>query len=244
MKIQITKRNIGNFIIESNLKKGDGFKIVLEFLEKLFIEFSKQATKYMNSISNDTPFAYKERQLHSLLAPAISNLTDIFLMEQPIYRVWDKRKNRDGIDYSGWLDYWCRFNNYDFFIEVKHGYAAYRNDIIRKCNKKNWVSSITQLDNAKKEAKNYKTQSKGVFLVALNFVTIFYGTKKEESDPQFDLNILSEIKNNYNEELSPQPNWSALWMLHEELYKNSFLELRKNNEYYPGIIALANIKLI
>lgn len=243
MKKQITKRRIGKFIIDFTLKRQGDDRTVLEFLDKLFIVFSKQATKYMNSISNDTPFAYRERQMHSLLAPAISNITDSFLMEQPLFRVCDKRKNRDGVDYRGWLDYWCRYNNYDFFIEVKHGYSAYSSKIIREINRRKWEISITQLDNSKKEAKNYKNHSKGVFLVALNFVTIYFGSKKRESCPKFDLNTISKIKDNYCN-LKPQPNWSALWMLHEDLYNNSFSEFENKNEYYPGIIALAKIKLV
>jgi len=119
----ITLRNIGKLNIKSDIGDGIGRRIANDFLNKLFEGFARQSSVYIKAIG-EAPFAYRERQLHSIFAPALARFTTAFLMEHPLSRQWSKAKKLEHIDYTGWLDYWCRYRDFDFFIEIKHDYSA------------------------------------------------------------------------------------------------------------------------
>ena len=241
-----TIRNCGKINIINEIRDGEGRRIAADFMDKLFSAFIKRASKYMRSI-DDAPFAYRERQLHSIFAPAISTITDIFLMEQPIERKWNKKINKDFKDYNGWLDYWCRYRNTDFFIEIKHNYDALtKNNNIRKTTIKNWeYANNTQLENIINEAKTYSECCKGVILFSLQVIT-FYRIIKNDKPSEFgsDFNAMITAQNNYLSNLTPQPNWIGLWTLHEELYNSSCKKYEKQTEYYPGVMLIAKIREI
>ena len=237
-----TIRNIGKINFISDIGDGTGRRIAKEFLNKILIEFAKQSTKYINAIY-DAPFSYKERQLHSILAPALSKITAAFLMESPIERQWSKRKKEDIRDYTGWLDYWCRYKNVDFFIELKHNFDSYRTSIVRKETLQNWsLMNNSQLAMLQKEAKRYSEFCKGVLLVSLHVVTIYeYLQNHKEPKSIGDIEKLIEIQKNYYDKLNPSPNWSGLWILNENLIKKSKDEIEAHNQYYPGVMMIAKV---
>lgn len=240
-----TIKDVGKIKIESDIKDGEGKRITNDFLRKLLKEFAKQSTRYMKSVS-DTPFAYGERQLHSILAPAISKITPTFLMEQPIEREWSKLNKLDFFDSQGLLDYWCRYRDVDFFIEIKHGYDAYSTNTIKKSTKSDWAyMNKEQLQLIKKEAKAYSKNSKGVILLALHIITI-YETCKLGQAPKSQENIveLSWIKDNYYSQLKPKPNWGGLWIPKNSLVENCNDESEINETYYPGVVFISKVSNI
>ena len=237
-----TIRNVGKIKIINEIGDGIGRRVASDFLDRLIVTFAKQSTKYIRSIS-DAPFAYRERQLHSIFAPAISTITDSFLMEYPIERKWDEERKKDWNDYTGWLDYWCRYRNIDFFIELKHNYDSYKNDEIRKDTFANWdYMNNTQLEIVKNEAKRHSEFCKGVLLVSLQVVTI-YDKMQTTKIPQScgDVDTLVSTQKNYFENLNPKPNWSGLWMLNDDIYDLSSREYDTQTEYYPGVMLIAKV---
>jgi hypothetical protein len=97
----------------------------------------------------------------------------------------------------------------------------------------------------KKEARGYKKNCSGVYLIALHYITIFNGTSNNVlTFPVVENEKLIYIQDNYFCNLKPKPNWSALWILNKKLYNNSFSKFNKKNEFYPGVLITAKIDLI
>lgn len=229
-----------SIIIVSNIGDGKGRRIVKAFLDQLFENVAEQASKYMDQI-DDAPYAYRELQLHSLLAPSIAKLTDVFLMEQPVTRNWSLKKKHSLDDSNGRLDYWCRYKKYDYFIELKHSYDAYNTNNIKTSTVERWDNMTSQLKKSKKEALKYSEHCNGVFLIAMQAITV-YETANEPSSIE-NLERLLEIQKNYlySEKFNPSPNWSALWIVPKKYITKTSVELDKSNEYYPALIIQARV---
>ena len=137
-----TLRNLGKTNIINKIGDGEGRRIASDFMDKVLIGFAKQSAKYINAVY-EAPFVYSEKQLHSVLAPVISNIAETFLMEHPLERKWEIESEPTFESYTGSLDYWCRYRGLDLFIELKHDRDAYKNDNIRQEAHKNWKKMNT-----------------------------------------------------------------------------------------------------
>lgn len=129
------KSGRANILISNEEYDDESYKISHEFVKDLFKVFVKLAIKFSNNQYNiiDKPYLYRERQLDSLIIPALSLICDgCVIGELPLIR---SSKFED--DSSGRIDYWCIYKEYSFVIEVKHGYDNYKNDITRKRHIKN-----------------------------------------------------------------------------------------------------------
>jgi hypothetical protein len=91
---------IGKVNYMSQLEDGISKRITNDFLTRIVEEFAKQTSRYMDAIE-DIPFVYRERQLNSILATALSRITDIFLMELPLKREWTSVSREDYNDSHG-----------------------------------------------------------------------------------------------------------------------------------------------
>lgn len=186
-------------------------RIAHDFLSTLFEEFTIQSAKYINAV-HEAPFAYRERQLHSMIAPALSKMTDAFLMESPIYRKWLKQAKKDSKRH-GWLDYWCQFRDIEFFLELKHSYGSYKTGYIRQEIKKNWEVLNEQLQAAKAEAKEYSNECLGVMLVDIHVILLYeYIVIKKLAESKGEQDTQKKIQSVYHNGLNPKPNWSGLWV--------------------------------
>jgi len=237
-----TIRESGKINIISNIGDGSGRRVANDFLNKLTVEFAKQSTKYINEVY-EAPFAYKEKQLHSIIAPSIAKLTNAFIMECPVSRQWSKIRKQNYEDSHGWLDYWCRYRGVDFFIEIKHNYVSFKTINIRKNSHENWdYMNNRQLNLVKKEAKIYKDYSKGVLLISFHVITIYdYLQKRKKTKCFDDKERLIMAQKNYYENLKPSPNWSNLWILKNDLVRNSSEESKTHKTYYPGLIFISKV---
>lgn len=238
----ITLRNIGKINVINEIGDGVGRRVASDFLQNFIIEFAKQATTYIN-VTYDAPFAYRERQLHSIIAPALSNFTDSFLMEHPIQRKWIRRRKDELNEYTGWLDYWCRYRYMEFFIEVKHDFGSYKSKNIRDTTFEKWDYMInTQLKRIRSEAKSFSENCKGVLLIGLQAITVYENIQYlKEPQSLNDHDTIETIQRTYYNKLRPAPNWSALWLIHPELINKSHWEYKKQKEYYPAVIFLAKV---
>jgi hypothetical protein len=238
----VTLRNLGKINTINNIGVGKGERIASDFMEKLVLGFAKQSAKYINAVS-EAPFSYSERQLHSVLAPVISNIAEAFLMEHPMERKWESESESTLESYTGFLDYWCRYRGLDLFIELKHDRDAYKNDNIRKEALHNWdYMNNKQLERVKDEAKRFSEHSKGVLLIALHAFTVYETLpNSKESLAREDIETLLSSQLNYFNNLDPKPNWCGLWVLHRDLFDRCTRDFEIKKSYFPGVILVAKI---
>lgn len=182
------------------------------------------------------PFAFKERQLHSVLCPALFDLTGTSLMEVPLERKQLLGSRRSGRvkRRKGWVDYTCCYGRprVDFFIEVKHGWNCCSNAIVRAEINKKWLSSIRQLRSVKGQVKGWLS-NKGAIRLALLFV--FHYTQKEMA---FSLEEILRQHQMIHDALSRnKPHWHALFHVKKK-YRGPF-EYEKSTEFHPAMSVYA-----
>lgn len=173
----------------------------------------------------------------------MDKITDNFLMESPVNRNWSQSDD-DKNDAHGWVDYWCEYKNYSYYIELKHGFKAYKSKLIRKNVKEEWETAYNQLDSLVDEINLEKEYSKGVFKIMLHVLPIYLHSSSESIKCEIEIEDLIEQQINSMEEISKlyQPNWSALWKLDDNLCKEySFIN---GFEKYPAVLILAKVSEI
>jgi len=234
-------RTIGDLYIESRLSDGAGIRVTNDFLSKLTKGFAKRTSRFMYAHVG-VPFVQKERQLHSLLIPALADITDMFMIEFPIKRNWSSLSTRDFDDSHGWVDYWCRYRDIVFFIELKHGFISSKTGLVNQSLHETWGKAREQLDVIEKEVDIHKEWSSGVFRIALEIVPLYETVNSGEPKILSDLDNMFKIQKNCIDELNPSPNWSAIWRLHKELAGPH--QFTNTKECYPGIVFLARVSKI
>ena len=70
----IKKYNLSFVETFSGNDEGESFVVAKDLVNNLFFSMSKLCTKYSNDTFCDLPYTYRERQLDSVLLPALSKL--------------------------------------------------------------------------------------------------------------------------------------------------------------------------
>lgn len=238
--IKKTLRGKGYLAFINEIRRSKGSVVVNEFLNEVAVNFAKFSSDYMK-IVNESPFAYRERQVNSVFAPALSKVADAFFMEVPTSRI-DK-----DLDYNshGWIDYWAFYRNLDFYLELKHSYASYLGGSITQTSKRRWLNANRQTrDCLSHISKSYK--SNGIVALPIHIIPI-YKVVNDKIDDSFSHQDgeLEEIYFGHHNGLEPKPNWSCLWTLPEPIINNCWHKSnRDNKEYYPGVMMFSNMDVV
>ena len=240
--MKIVKRNLGKFYIENRVKDGEGTRILRQFLLDIIIEIAASSRVFIK-YAGHPPYVYREKQLHTVVAPAIAKTSETFLMESPVEREWSSITNNIESNSHGWVDYWCLFKGYNYYIELKHGYISYRSNTIRQQVKEEWQVACNQLNVIQKDIDIQKEISKGIFKVALHVLPIYVGSKREDNWIVEEDTLLKLQKLAMKDISENMPaNWSCMWRLHSDLVDT--YKYTQGFESYPAVLFLANISEI
>jgi len=232
----------GELEIKFSKLRGPGANITRDFLRKLMYRIVVRATKYFDEARlagcEDHVFTYREKQFHSVVCPAIADITPWFLIEHPLYR-----KPAGEAEYPGTVDYWIYYKNYSFIMELKHSYFAYaKASNPRKAITRKFLDALSQLRNIRKDECRSLTYGNGLRKIALEAI-VFYKGAKEKSKLEEDIkseDFKSLFKNLLrNSELTNKSNFHALWILDKKLvvpfeYSDWF-------EIYPAVVFVGYI---
>lgn len=230
-----TIRGCGKLKITDNIPPDNGSRVFRKFTGKLIEAFIKAASKYIE-LTHETPFAYRERQLNSIFAPALSKVTSTFFAEVPTRRVNKKEK----IDSHGWIDFWALYRNLDFFIELKHSFISYNGGTVNQETKYRWDRALEQTQDCLSELE-CSYGARGFLTVPFQIIPI-YEVRKPDADSKAlaNPNAILDIYDNFSREIHKTSNYSALWTLRENLVNNAYHESENSIEYYPAVIFLTN----
>ena len=237
--------DFGELEIRYGRIRGRGAKITKEFLGRLLHYIVIRSTKYYDKAGYagepDHVFTYRERQFHSVVCPAIADITSYFLIENPL-----NRRPAGEAEYPGSVDYWIYYKNYSFMMELKHTYFAYtRADNPRGSVTERFSKALQQLGDIRKDECRSLTFGNGLRKIALEAV-VFYRGSKERSKLKVDIksrNFRALFRRLLrNTELEQRSNLHALWVLNERLvapfeYANSF-------EIYPAVAFIGHVSEI
>lgn len=228
-------RNAGYILECDNLSDGPGMRKSREFLQRVARAFARSCTSYCDS-TGEVAFAHRERQIHSVLLPSVSNVANAALMEQPVVRRV-RRESR-----HGWVDYWAQYGSAVFLIEVKHAYCSAVSNRVRSVTQRAWSEALEQLRRIQASDFRHPVGSRqNVVRMALLVVPTYQGSKYRETLETFNKEDAEQIHDTIVNGLSPTPNWSALWLLHSRLqepvpYNDGSYEL------YPCVGVIAHVE--
>lgn len=250
MKIETLRKSNVKLWVSKPAGKEKYYKTGRELVIDLLCGMAKLAIKcYENGIV-DFPYRYGERQLTSLILPALSKISNgAVLSEYPIKRN-RHLKNCEYDNASGRLDYWCMYKDFSFAIEVKQSRDAFKTSTTCQEDITKWKSMLTeQIPSLKDEIKQkWDDPSKGIIPIGLQFVTsCSYSETPLEDDKRRKLidqyrknipNILSRLYHDVCRYKPKQttPDIIACWMPSDEM-------ILQTNEYwtYPGLIVMGKL---
>lgn len=207
-------------------------QIVSDFIEELVERSAKNAERHISQMKYAT-FCYGELQMHSILVPAISQLSDCFILEYPIKR----GKNED----SGRVDYYCinragTNNEYHVFLELKCGRQGIPNTTFRKNNIELWHEANTQLDGILQEIQNNREfYDKPIIRVCMEIIVLYADESKEDRICSNSKEILLDTFNSSIDTLDQTgvvPNISILWEFHPNIVKQAVDEYHPNRQFW------------
>ena len=230
-----TINNTGYFLEKSRLPQEKGMRKASAFLHQMTEEFGRNCGKYFDMVK-DLPFAYRERQVHSMLLPSIAKISQAAFVEQPV-----SRKN-NGNSQHGWIDYWVYYESFVFLIELKHGWHTLYSQNVRTKTQQGWKKGIEQIKSISKlEAKSIGLDPNKMLKMALMIVPHYQDSSKINHLTSLDKLKVTNAHNFLVNNLSPTPNWNSLWALNKRLqevrsFKNSW------NEIYPSVSFVAKVE--
>ena len=176
----ISRHGLSFFEMASEIE-GDDFAVAKELVENLFYDMAFLSTKYDNDQFSDLPYTYRERQLDSILLPALSKLCDSkVIAELPTKRQCSNWRFQVD-ESSGRIDYWCLYKDYSFVIELKHSYDCFTTDTTREdAVTDRWIKMNEQLQSIAKDVRQYSETTKGVIRIGLHIITS-YSDKKPDN---------------------------------------------------------------
>jgi hypothetical protein len=213
----------------TSVKDGTEYRLVNRFLTKLCTITMKNAYVFCKK-TGYPPFYYAERQFHSVLCPALFEITKSSLMEVPLDRKMLEKRTRKVSRRRGWVDYTCKFGSpqVDFFLEIKHAWMYWATGRVTDEVIKKWRSSIYQSGTVKREVNRWCSK-RGAIRVALMFVIHYYTTKEKDAystikPGQYHNTIKRKL-------LYRKPNWGALFIPEKKL----LIDYEKEGYLYPAI---------
>jgi hypothetical protein len=231
-----TIKRCGYWHEESYLEDGPGVRKATDLLRGIVKVFAKEASLFYWNVE-ELPFIDRERQIHSVMLPAIAKTSTAVFMEHPI-----NRKYR-GFDPShGWIDYWILHRDAVFLMELKHSWFSLRTKELTEGSRKRWKNAVEQIKSIPiDEARELAHETSEIFLIAMIVMPFWEGssnkTKLELLEKEETLQLFSE---EIMAKLRPKPNWGAIWSLHENLQEPQKLT-NKWYEHYPAVSMLSFI---
>lgn len=139
---------------------------------------SKYIIQEQYQTMHNIAYANRERQLQSIITPAIYELCNAVFLEKSTYRSKD--------DY-GWIDYLCLYkDDYIFLVELKHAYNNIKSEELDKDIREKWeevVEQINSINSENNEIKDFTEYKKDkIYKIALLVVTDYEKVKSKNSE--------------------------------------------------------------
>lgn len=232
-----TIRNAGYVLEQNALAQKYIMGKARTFLREITDTFIRSCANYFDEVE-ELPFIYRERQIQSILLPAIAKVADAAFVEQPI-----NRKSKQGSQ-KGRIDYWVLYQKYVFLIELKHSWMSVASKRIRGDTNQAWSEVLHQLKSiSKSEADSLCLYSKKIAKIGMMIVPCFQSAKDKNKLTPYDKSSAISVFEILIKSLRPTPNWSCVWTLHERL-QTVHEYAGSRNEIYPFVYINTMVKTL
>ena len=205
--------------------QGHGSRAVWQFHQALVKNTAKYCQRFFD-VAGDFPLAYRERQAHSVLLPAVFDSDAVALREQPIKRKKTSGKSEkitpDTPDGSGWSDYYIAGKRFTCTMELKHGYHPLTSSALNQGLIKRWKSAVKQLEGIDAHSDGGPATHFGSSLL---LITTYISRKKQgQTVRACDLShdecltkLQSALESSSDVWGKHKPNFAAAWKVPEEI---------------------------
>jgi hypothetical protein len=234
-----TWKGLGEFRSTQTLPEGLGRNKVSGMLAEVTRHLARRS-KQFHSQTDELPFVYGEKQLHSVLFPAFDALGGVTFMEQKMAR----RSPAEKPGGYGWVDYWIDHRNVVLLVEVKHGFVAQTssgtpNSSVRSA----WCTCLHQIGGVVRTgARSIIADGQTAWAIGLMVVAHYRGVERTDDMPEWDscwsahtklVKAMGKVKG-----ASVRPvNWHGLWRLNSTLAETTYDE--KPPRRYPAVSLIA-----
>jgi hypothetical protein len=232
--MQLHLKDCGLLTIEYGSLKGFGGDATRSFLYKVIKNAVIRSAEYTRASDyGDHIDTYTEQQLHSVLCPAISDITKRkFLFEYPLKRKWRGKEA-----YAGHIDYWASYDSKSYILEVKHAYLSYNSKEPALEIKAKLDDALDQLRGVKNTFPNDHWGRRSYYYgIALEWITFRMGSSDKQKLASNDTNRIRKAYLRLKEKVG-LAQASALWVLDETLAK----PIQFDNEKFVKFPAVAFI---
>jgi hypothetical protein len=200
------------------------------FLKKLIKNYCNENYEYHESVG-DFAFMYGERCAMTHIITAARNITTDLLAELP-YKVNDGNQR--------FIDLWCRYNDIEYFIEVKHGWNNSNTKTIKElCKYEIGLQQIKDFEAIQLDKEFDKIANKR-YKIALMIMPDWVGSSERE---KLNKELIGAGYENelWNSLLKQQANFAGMCRLN-----NDIEAIRTGSEYrkYPLLTLFGWIKEI
>lgn len=206
-----------------------------KFFEEFFTAFTEESINFYDQWGL-FPFSYREKQVNSVVVPAIHKITKNVWLEQP-FKIDNTQR---------FLDIATVHKNNIYLIELKHSWNS-KNDNIAKTTDKEWETSIDQIATLKrsnvKQFVNHKDFN--IYKIALMIMPTYLTNDLNHKVLQQSAQEYAEgIFNKYQEYRSEKyrANYVLTWKV--ENYKNYAHEYDRGKQIFPFISLVVKIEKI
>lgn len=223
------------------MKDGEGTRVARDFLNQTLAHLAKRSLEY-HELTGEHVFAYGERQIHSVLFPAILDISDAALAELPI-----TRKPWGGTKSSGRVDYWVSFRDTIILLEVKHAFHAVRTGRLPHWARGFWSRVVHQAKSIRTQeirdqALRYRKDK--LLAIGLLIVPTWRSSKRpvKEVLERDESEIFTDHENILATMGGSDPSWSACWVIPKSKRIETYGP--KMHEVHDGVSCFAFVRQI
>lgn len=210
---------------------------ISEFFENIVVNFQEESLRFFD-IWGFFPFTYREKQVTSVLAPAIHKLTGNIWLEQPF-------KTQKG-EIQRFLDIATLHEDNIYLIELKHSWNN-KSDNVSQFAEVEWETSIKQINDLKiSHVKKFvNTQDFNVYKIALMIMPTYLKNDSDNticnmSAKEYSKLVFDDFMSYKSKEF--RANYVSTWKI--ENPKEYEHEYEDNFQIFPFVTFVAKIEPI
>ena len=202
---------------------------VNEFFNEIINNFAKESLFFYEKWG-EFPFIYGEKQLNSVLTPAIHNYTKNIFLEQPF--------KREEFNNQRFIDILTIQDNNNYLIELKHTFQSSNVKVTKKTNDR-WKDVLIQISDFKKGVIQnlFDTEGQTFYKVALLIIPTYMPKDKEHKILNLSAKEYIEYMNGYIQEEN-KPN--IIGVIKFNNFKE-YIQYKQKNPFVSFVIKVEKI---
>lgn len=232
----------GYVSVKDDLVDSKGTRITRKLLSGTVRSFARRVRAFDDAVkqAGNYPFAWREKQIHSILLPALSKNSTMLFSEQRVERGRGKTAKR------GYLDYWILHRDVLILLEIEQGYQKLPIGTINANIQKKWSEAKRQINDfsSKRLKDELEIKPSKTFRAMLMILILFREAEKErELKKPLSRDRVVEPFEQMLKHVRPTPNWSALWSLSRRFQDPVGQDEGNRFEAYPAIMFFSHVHI-